>query len=102
MSKGILAVPFLIVALAIAGCGGTGTIKAASSPQTRAEIAKAEGIAKACLNKSRTAKKFASCVAPPGHTAALESCAIKAFTSDIPFHKKRLQTDLAECVVKNR
>jgi hypothetical protein len=101
MSKGILAV-LLIAALVIAGCGGSGTIKAASSPQTKAEIAKAEVVVKACLSKSKTPKAFASCVAPPGHTAALQSCAIKAFTSDFPLHKGRLQGDLAECVVKNR
>ena len=89
-------------AFVIAGCGGTGVAKQAANPQVRADLHQAEGIAKACLLKSHTPKGFAACAAPKGHTAALEACAVKAITSDLPLHKKRLTPALAECVVKNR
>lgn len=99
MSKGIL-VALAVLMLAIAGCGGT---KATSSATTKADLAKAEVIVKGCVTKGKfSPHAFAACVAPPGHTAALESCSLKALTSDIPFHKKRLQVDLAQCVVSNR
>lgn len=99
MSKGILAVLAALM-LAVAGCGGS---KVASSPETKADLAKAEVIVKGCVNKGKfSPRAFAACVAPPGHTKQLETCAVKALTSDVPLHKKRLQPDLAQCVVTNR
>ena len=95
--RGYLVALLAIVALAIAGCGGAGAIKAAP------DAAKAEGIVETCLTKSHLSEKaFAACAAPKGHEATLEACATKAVTSDIPFHHSRLASDLANCVVTNR
>lgn len=87
----------LVVALACAGCGGTAAVKGATNPQVRADLTQAEGIVKSCLTKSKTLKGFTACAAPKGHEAALEACAVKAF-----IHFSKLESDLANCVVKNR
>lgn len=103
MSKGILAVlAVLVLAVAIAGCGGSGTIKAAANPQTRADVAKAEVIVKQCLTKSHSKASLVNCLAPAGHTAALEVCIKHSLTHDLPLHKSHLTPDVANCVVTNR
>lgn len=101
MSKGILAVLAALM-FAVAGCGGTGTIKAAKDPQTKADIAKAEVVVKQCVTTSHSKAGLVNCLAPKGHTRALEACVKHAFTHDLPLHKSRLTPDVATCVVNNR
>ncbi len=100
MSKGILAVLAVLV-LAVAGCGGS-SIKAASNPQTKTDIAKAEVIVKQCITTSHSKKTLVNCLAPAGHTAALEACVKHAFVHDVPLHKSHIVPDVANCVVTNR
>jgi len=100
--RGSLVALLAIVLLAVAGCGGTGAVKAAKDPQVRADVAKAEVIAKKCITTSHSKATLVNCLAPKGHTRALEACLKKALTHDLPFHKSHLTPDVANCVVSNR
>jgi predicted small lipoprotein YifL len=94
--RGILVALLAVALLAVAGCGGTGAVKAVPS----ADRAKAEAVVKTCLTKSHTPKSFETCVAPKGHEAALQACAVKAFEHSL--RKSTLEGKLADCVVNNR
>lgn len=89
-----LALGATLVALLAAGCGNTAHI--AATPQAK----QAEAVVRGCINKS-SKKAIETCIAPPGHTAQLRSCAVSAAVHDF-YSQPKLVAALTKCVVKFR
>lgn len=93
MKKFIAAIG-LVALLFAAGCGNAA--KVASTPQAK----QAEQIVQGCLSKGNPAA-IKRCIAPPGHSAALERCALHAVTHDFLRHVKLVEA-LVKCVEEDR
>ena len=92
-----------IVVLALAGCGGHGSSKAAAdkalnTPQGR----QAQTLVKNCVAKEgANGKAIVACIAPKGHTTALKTCVLKA----VVYHAgsvAKIENDVTICVLDNR
>lgn len=95
--KKLLAVLSAVALLLAAGCGGS---HLASTPQAKQDAHAAEQIVQGCLSKGNP-HAIMRCIAPPGHSAALERCVLHAATHDF-IRKSKLVADLTKCVEQDR
>lgn len=98
-----------VAAMAVATLLGAGACNksASANPQVSKEEAQAQAIVQKCAATanfltSNGRKAFYACVAPPGQTAAVQSCATKALAKDgVLTHRarQRFEGDLATCII---
>lgn len=80
---------------------------ASANPQVTKEEAQAQAVVQACAAKANFLsadgrKAFYKCVAPPGQSAAFQSCATTALAHDGVLTKSardQFKVDLAKCIV---
>ncbi len=92
---------------ALVGCSKT---HHPANAQTKKDLTQAQTIVKGCINKGNLITKkgrtaILTCLAPPGHSAALERCIQGKVAHDKFFTKRQraaFEQDVAVCVEMNR
>lgn len=99
-----------VLAVALAGCGGTAVTahKVANDPRAQRDAAKAQRIVKACAVKSNMLTKagrakFVACVAPAGKQEAVKLCAKNSAVQHNLLRKKgrsEFYADVERCILR--
>jgi hypothetical protein len=84
----------VVALVALAGCGGA---KVANTPEAK----QAETVVQGCLAHDPAPAQVESCIAPPGHSQALLSCATSAAVKNF-YSRARLTVALVKCVEAHR